>query len=133
MIEVLYITFLNEYVTNELHANDMKELYGNDKKWEALITSQLPHFRIFNVQFDDPSISIVISPTIENEINQLRGLFSPAPPEWFSSQQIFQQRSDKCTLEKLKLIVDLCPRVEHLSIDTWTDVIEQITRFLFCI
>lgn len=37
---------------------------------------------------------------------------------------------DKCTLAKLQLLVGLCPRVQHLSINTLILIVEPITRFL---
>ena len=37
---------------------------------------------------------------------------------------------DKCTLEKVKLLVALCPRVQYLSISTLVRTLEPIIRFL---
>ena len=37
---------------------------------------------------------------------------------------------DECTLEKVQVLVALCPRVQHLSIDTLARMTEPITRFL---
>ncbi len=38
--------------------------------------------------------------------------------------------ADKCTIEKLKLLLALCPRMQHLTINTLTRNLEPITRFL---
>jgi len=38
--------------------------------------------------------------------------------------------TDKCTLEKLKLILALCPRLQYLTINTLVRDLESITRFL---
>ena len=37
---------------------------------------------------------------------------------------------NKCTLDKVELLVALCPRIQHLSIRTSTRTAEPITRFL---
>lgn len=37
---------------------------------------------------------------------------------------------DKCTLDKVKLLVALCPRVQYLSIRTSSETAASITRFL---
>jgi hypothetical protein len=38
--------------------------------------------------------------------------------------------TDKCTLEKLQLLLTLCPRVQHLTINTLVRNLDSITRFL---
>jgi hypothetical protein len=37
---------------------------------------------------------------------------------------------EKCTLEKLRLLVALCPRLQHLTINTFMKDLEPITGFL---
>ncbi len=37
---------------------------------------------------------------------------------------------EKCTLEKLKILVALCPRVQHLTIYTFLKDMQSITRFI---
>ena len=37
---------------------------------------------------------------------------------------------DRCSLEKVKLLVSLCPRVQYLSIHTFARVVESVIRFL---
>jgi hypothetical protein len=38
--------------------------------------------------------------------------------------------TDQCTLEKLQLLLTLCPRVQHLTINTLVRNLDSITRFL---
>jgi hypothetical protein len=37
---------------------------------------------------------------------------------------------NRCTLEKVKLLIALCPRVQHLAINTLVKTLKPITRFL---